>query len=170
MSRLLRTRPAPLRELASPRGCARQCREEHRTGCARRRRRAPPPRPPRTKWTRRVPHPVLIGHAASLTPYQTLREDAGSDARLRTSLAPPKDETCPVSTGGRTRLVRLVRRRRRASVGASHREPSLLITPPLPSPRSPPTPHAGRAGPGRRQRARGAGPEAGSGAAAGGAI
>ena len=24
--------------------------------------------PPRTKWTRRVPHPVLIGHAASLTP------------------------------------------------------------------------------------------------------
>jgi hypothetical protein len=30
---------------------------------------APPPFPPRTKWTRRVPHPVLIGHAASLTPY-----------------------------------------------------------------------------------------------------
>ena len=25
--------------------------------------------PPRTKWTRRVPHPVLIGHAASLTLY-----------------------------------------------------------------------------------------------------
>ena len=25
--------------------------------------------PPGTKWTRRVPHPVLIGHAASLTPY-----------------------------------------------------------------------------------------------------
>ena len=26
------------------------------------------PRPPsRTKWTRRVPHPVLIGHAASLS-------------------------------------------------------------------------------------------------------
>ena len=33
--------------------------------------RPPPPPPPslRTKWTRRVPHPVLIGHAASLTPY-----------------------------------------------------------------------------------------------------
>jgi len=29
--------------------------------------RAPPP--PRTNRTRRVPHPVLIGHAASLTPY-----------------------------------------------------------------------------------------------------
>jgi septal ring factor EnvC (AmiA/AmiB activator) len=27
-----------------------------------------PPFPPRTKWTRRT-HPVLIGHAASLTPY-----------------------------------------------------------------------------------------------------
>jgi len=24
----------------------------------------PPPPPPRTKWTRLVPHPVLIGHAA----------------------------------------------------------------------------------------------------------
>ena len=29
----------------------------------------PPPLPSRTTWTRRVPHPVLIGHAASLTPY-----------------------------------------------------------------------------------------------------
>ena len=26
-----------------------------------------PPPPPRTDWTRRVPHPVLIGHAASLS-------------------------------------------------------------------------------------------------------
>jgi hypothetical protein len=34
-----------------------------------RRKAAPPPPPPRTKWTRRVPHPVLSGHAASLTPY-----------------------------------------------------------------------------------------------------
>ena len=32
-------------------------------------RRWTPPPPPRTKWTRRVPHLVLIGHAASLTPY-----------------------------------------------------------------------------------------------------
>jgi hypothetical protein len=30
---------------------------------------APGAPPPRTKWTRRVPHPVLIGHAAFLTPY-----------------------------------------------------------------------------------------------------
>jgi hypothetical protein len=27
----------------------------------------PHPHPSRTKWTRRVPHPVLIGHAASLS-------------------------------------------------------------------------------------------------------
>ena len=27
----------------------------------------PTPHPPRTMWTRRVPHPVLTGHAASLT-------------------------------------------------------------------------------------------------------
>jgi hypothetical protein len=31
----------------------------------------PPPLPPRTNWTRRVLHPVLIGHAASLTPYKS---------------------------------------------------------------------------------------------------
>ena len=30
---------------------------------------ADPPPPPFTKWTRRVSRPVLIGHAASLTPY-----------------------------------------------------------------------------------------------------
>ena len=29
----------------------------------------PPPPFPRTKWTRRVPYPVLIGHVASLIPY-----------------------------------------------------------------------------------------------------
>ena len=33
------------------------------------RRRGRPPPPSRTIWTRRVPHLVLIGHAASLTPY-----------------------------------------------------------------------------------------------------
>ena len=35
------------------------------------------PHPPRTKWTRRVPHPVLIGHAASLTPSDLKGEGAG---------------------------------------------------------------------------------------------
>jgi len=36
-----------------------------------------PPPPSRTKWTRRVPHPVLIGHAASLTPSDLKGEGAG---------------------------------------------------------------------------------------------
>jgi hypothetical protein len=36
---------------------------------SRARARAPQPRARGTNWTRRVPHPVLIGHAASLTPY-----------------------------------------------------------------------------------------------------
>jgi hypothetical protein len=47
----------------SPRLPARSARRAPRAGRAR----PPPPPPPRTKWTRRVLHPVLIGHAASLT-------------------------------------------------------------------------------------------------------
>ena len=50
-------------------------------GSTRRCRSPPPPQPhPGTKWTRRVPHPVLIGHAASLTPYYTVQVAAGGDA------------------------------------------------------------------------------------------
>jgi hypothetical protein len=30
--------------------------------------------PPRTKWTRRVPHPVLIGHAAGALAPQAMEE------------------------------------------------------------------------------------------------
>ena len=44
------------------------------SGCGRRQRTCSngvPPSPPSTKWTRRVPHPVLIGHAASFTPYKS---------------------------------------------------------------------------------------------------
>jgi hypothetical protein len=40
-----------------------------RSGAPRPPSRRPPP-PPRTSRTRRAPHPVLIGHAAPLTPYQ----------------------------------------------------------------------------------------------------
>jgi hypothetical protein len=38
------------------------------------------PPPPRTKWTRRVPHPVLIGHAVCLV--QVVREDFSASAVL----------------------------------------------------------------------------------------
>ena len=45
-----------------------------------RRRRAPPPPSPRTKWTRRVPPLVLIGHAASLSQGATGLSRAGGGA------------------------------------------------------------------------------------------
>ena len=44
---------------------------------------AEPPLPPRTKWTRRVPHPVLIGRTASLSQVVTVEEE--SDGWLRLS-------------------------------------------------------------------------------------
>ena len=47
--------------------------------------------PPRTKWTRRVPHPVLIGHAASLSQAST----APTSTATRT-LAPPRASSRPV--------------------------------------------------------------------------
>ena len=52
----------------------------------------PPPPPPRTKWTRRVLYPVLIGHAASLTPPLTVDErwrrggEAAGGARTRVAV------------------------------------------------------------------------------------
>ena len=56
------------------------------------------PPPSRTKWTRRVPHPVLIGHAASLsqvvsaTPLQ-IAEDKPTLLTLRSSDADSSQET-----------------------------------------------------------------------------
>jgi len=61
----------------------------------------PPPLPPRTKWTRRVPHPVLIGHAASLT----VRQWVPSSAKwCRASLPPgqlPLAPSAPSSSRSR---------------------------------------------------------------------
>ena len=48
----------------------------------------PHPPPPRTNRTRRVPHPVLIGHAASLTPYIYLRNQLHKPP-------PPPPYCCP---------------------------------------------------------------------------
>jgi hypothetical protein len=64
--------------------------------------------PPRTKWTRRVPHPVLIGHAASLT-CQCARASAG-DAPPRTdwtygTAGRPVAATKPLVQPGRSRLL-----------------------------------------------------------------
>ena len=52
----------------------------------------PPPPPSRTKWTRRVPHPVLIGHAASLL----LGEEEGPPTLAwRTALFPAPPHPTP---------------------------------------------------------------------------
>jgi len=44
-------------------------------------RRGGTPPPPRTKWTRRVPYPVLIGHAASLTQVEMPEPKKNTAAR-----------------------------------------------------------------------------------------
>jgi len=56
----------------------------------------PPPLPLRTKWTHRVPHPVLIGHAASLTSY---------DRAPRAGLLPPGPSSPAGSVSRRACLV-----------------------------------------------------------------
>ena len=52
----------------------------------------PPPPPPRTKWTRRVPHPVLIGHDRAGACAQAIENEAQSAAyvALRKLLYPGK--------------------------------------------------------------------------------
>ena len=55
------------------------------------------PPPFRTKWTRRVPHPVLIGHVSSLTPY-SIQMPYGIHARGR-----PREGQRPPATRARDR-------------------------------------------------------------------
>jgi hypothetical protein len=78
----------------------------------------PPPPAPRTDRTRLVPPPVLIGHAAGeagearrlAAPAHGRRQRHGTPARPGArSHQRGRDEMCPVSTGGWTRRVRLVR-------------------------------------------------------------
>jgi hypothetical protein len=56
-----------------------------------------PPPPSRTNRTRRVPHPVLIGHAASLTPYPGTPCQVGRDriAALRGKGRLSQERKCP---------------------------------------------------------------------------
>ena len=105
----------------------------------------PPHPPPRTKWTRRVPHPVLIGHAASASlargsPPAPASPPTLLDATLNTTLwgglrrggvtgweegggrgRDPPSKTCPVSTGRGTRRVQLVRGGKRGGCGVETR-------------------------------------------------
>ena len=76
---------------ASGAAAGRGPREHPRRLGARGRGRAPPP--PRTKWTRRVPHPVLIGHAASLPQVRADRlADSPSSVRASPAARPPRSQ------------------------------------------------------------------------------
>ena len=50
----------------------------------------PPPSPPRTKWTRRVPHPVLIGHTRALQ-ISLQKPACRSPTSARTAPARPRE-------------------------------------------------------------------------------
>jgi hypothetical protein len=68
--------------------------------------RPPPPPSPRTKWTRRVPHPVLIGHAASLTPYSGApRGVRAEDPACPEPLAPGRGHRRGAHGGGARRCA-----------------------------------------------------------------
>ena len=78
----MRGRPWPQtcrsrRSATSPRGTRSRSRSGFQGCCTRTTSQTLPFPPPRTKWTRRVPHPVLIGHAASLSQV-TLSGDAAA--------------------------------------------------------------------------------------------
>jgi hypothetical protein len=98
----------------------------------------PPPTPSRTKWTRRVPHPVLIGHAASLRPRGCSRRAPRASrraarrrpARRRPRRAPPhaRRPRAHRSPAGRKQPPRCEPRR---SAGGP---PSSQASPPLPLP------------------------------------
>ena len=88
--------PGAFRARSPPRGAGLSVGRGARAGCAREPSvlhamlRAVPP-PPGTKWTRRVPHPVLIGHAASLSQVVALGQ-RGADGSAGALLACGPDE------------------------------------------------------------------------------
>ena len=83
---------------------------------------APPPPPPppfRTKWTRRVPHPVLIGHAASLSQVPGRGPPSCGGSR-----GEPRSQGRPTATRAAARTPR-----RSARCAARRRAPADLLGP-----------------------------------------
>ena len=80
-----------------------------------------PPPPPRTKWTRRVPHPVLIGHVASLTPYMSpvAEMGAGEGGKGRGAQPATRADACVRPGGGAPRGARTGHRARGRGGGGS---------------------------------------------------
>ena len=87
---------------------------------------APPPPPPRTKWTRHVPHPVLIGHAASLSQtFDPLEEGCQLDREtLEDHLAEAPPPPPSPSRTNRTRLEDHLAEARPAPPRAAPRRPA----------------------------------------------
>ena len=129
------TRAARARTPASPSNSARTC--PRRRGAVRARQDASarghplrPAPPPRTKWTRRVPHPVLIGHAAAHAPQVPATDRSGGRVRLRvlasaarpqaarTPRAPMARRAAPPRPRART-AARTTTRREASSASAS---------------------------------------------------
>ena len=75
--------------------------------------RSPRP-PPRTEWTRRVPHPVLIGHAVCLV---LPRHPTPPSRHPRSRRAPPQRSSASQAAAQRLRLRRLPAAPRRALAG-----------------------------------------------------
>ena len=58
-----------------------------------------PPPPPRTKWTRRVPHSVLIGHAASLSQVRNYFAKSSLPHGLKKAIGGSVGEAARLGTG-----------------------------------------------------------------------
>jgi hypothetical protein len=123
-----------------PRGRSRSARTRARASSRGRR---VPPVPPRTKWTRRVPHPVLIGlvrarrrveGACPLGARPLTRLDARAECGFPLRLSDKGDgrgreQACPLSRGGGERRVQLVRGETRRVQFRSHLERHMPPTP-----------------------------------------
>ena len=84
----------------------------------------PPPSPlPRTKWTRRVPHPVIIGHAASVPAAHGGERDRPQAIHEGVDVArdaPPRVRDAARSGRAEPRRARALHRRLRPDVDLHH--------------------------------------------------
>jgi hypothetical protein len=108
-ARRLATSPSPPRA-ARERGAARWQTVYRRAELRELTSQSPPP--PRTKWTRRVPHPVLIGHAARPSHPRPLPHPAAAAPASRLTLCRADSQVSPAPPlPSRTNWTRLVRSR-----------------------------------------------------------
>ena len=88
----------------------------------------PPPSPlPRTKWTRRVPHPVLIGQVPLFALARTLHDVVASGGAVMDRVRSPRAEAAEAEEPGEA-----PREERREAYDAD--EPLAPVAPPPPPP------------------------------------